>query len=358
MNQDHHDQSEPVKTPYRLQVLVTGATGFVGRSLVQRLYEAEPNLVKTVVRRETSLVPAGVEKRLIGDLAADTDWRAALRGVEAVVHLAARVHIMRDTADNPLREFRRTNVEGTLNLARQAAQMGVRRFIFLSSVKVNGEGQVAIWKRPETEPQAARTGRLDAPDVYRETDTPAPQDAYGVSKHEAEQGLRLLAAATGMELVIIRPPLVYGPGVRANFQLLMRAIAKGIPLPLGASNNGRSLVGLDNLVDFIRTCLAHAAAANQTFLVSDGDDVSTRELIDRIARVMGRPARLVPVPAPILLAGATLCGKRLAAQRLLGSLRVDISKARQVLGWRPPFGMEEELKRTVSFWQSGADVPQ
>jgi len=257
------------------------------------------------------------------------DWGKVLFGITTVVHLAARVHVMHDTEADPLMAFRVVNVEGTLNLTRQAAAAGVKRFVFISSVKVNGE--------------LTQSGR-----AFTEADSPDPQDAYGLSKHEAEQGLRQLAVDTGMEVVIIRPPLVYGPGVKANFAALMRAVQRGWPLPLGAVPNQRSLVALSNLVDFIVTCIAHPQAANQTFLVSDGQDLSTTELVRGMARAAGVPARLLPVPVWALQAGATLLGKGDAVQRLCGNLQVDISKARQLLGWVPPISIDEGLRRVVA----------
>ncbi len=232
---------------------------------------------------------------------------------------------MDESATDPLREFRRVNVEGTLNLARQAAACGVRRFIFVSSVKVNGESTEAA--HPFTAQQA-----------------PAPLDPYGISKMEAEQGLCQIAAETGMEVVIIRPPLVYGPGVKANFSALMRAVQRGLPLPLALVRNQRSLIALDNLVDFIITCATHPKAANQTFLVSDGQDLSTPELIRKIALAADVPARLLPVPVWALQAGARLLGKGDAMQRLCGNLQVDISKARELLGWVPPVSVEDGLR--------------
>lgn len=306
-------------------VLVTGATGFVGKALVARLVETGRFRVRGAVRRGADYLPTTVERAVVGDLTPDLNWQLALSGADAVVHLAGRVHEMRDAAADPLAEFRRVNVAGTLNMARQAAVAGVKRFVFVSSVKVNGEGG-----------------------VYNESDPPAPKDAYGISKHEAELGLLAIASETGMEVVIIRPPLVYGPGVRANFRLLLRMVARAIPLPLGAIHNRRSLVAVDNLVDFIITCLEHAAAANETFLVSDGEDLSTTDLIRRLARAMGRPARLIPVPTSVLMAGATLLRKGDVAHRLLGSLQVDISKARALLGWKPPLSVDEALQRTVA----------
>ena len=310
-------------------ILVTGATGFVGRALVQRLLaEDESRRVAVAVRRGGQQWPQRVLPRVTGDLEPSTDWSVALGGVSAVVHCAARVHVMSDTAADPLAEFRRVNVQGTLNLARQAAAVGARRFVFVSSIKVNGE--------------ATQLGR-----PFTADDAPAPLDAYGVSKMEAEQGLRELSAQTGMEVVIIRPPLVYGPDVKANFAAMMRWLRRGIPLPLGAIHNQRSLVALDNLVDLIVTCLSHPAAANQTFLVSDGEDVSTTELLQRMGQAMNRQARLIPVPAGMLTQAAALMGKRDVAQRLCGSLQVDIQKTRQLLGWKPPLTLDQGLKKAA-----------
>ncbi|AEY02316.1 NAD-dependent epimerase/dehydratase [Oceanimonas sp. GK1] len=233
---------------------------------------------------------------------------------------------MKDEVADPLAEYRKVNVEGTLNLARQAAVAGLKRFIFISSIKVNGE-QTLLGK-PFTADDAA-----------------APEDAYGMSKWEAEQGLRQLAAETGMEVVIIRPPLVYGPGVKGNFASMIKLVEKGLPLPLGAIHNRRSLVALDNLVDLIITCIDHPGAANQVFLAGDGEDVSTTELLRGVANAAGKPCRLLPVPAGLLQLGATALGKKAVAQRLLGSLQVDISKARNLLGWTPPLSVEQGLKR-------------
>ena len=310
-------------------ILVTGATGFVGRAVVQRLLvEDESQGVAVAVRREDPKLSERVLQHVTGDLESSTDWSVALDGVSAVVHCAARVHVMADTATNPLDEFRRVNVQGTLNLARQAAAAGVQRFVFVSSIKVNGE--------------ATQLGR-----PFTAADAPAPLDAYGVSKMEAEQGLREIALQTDMEVVIIRPPLVYGPDVKANFAAMMRWLRRGVPLPLGAIHNQRSLVALGNLVDLILTCLTHPAAANQTFLVSDSEDVSTTELLQRMGQAMGRPARLLPVPASWLKLAATLVGKPDVAQRLCGSLQVDIEKTRRLLGWTPPLSLAEGLKRAA-----------
>jgi nucleoside-diphosphate-sugar epimerase len=310
-------------------ILITGVTGFVGGALVKRLMAggACGGVVASLRRLDASL-PDGVKLVQVGDLLPTTDWSMALQQVDAVVHCAARVHVMQDSANNPLEAYRHVNVQGTLNLAQQAAQAGARRFVFVSSIKVNGE--------------ATLPGK-----PFRADDEPAPLDPYGLSKMEAEQGLREFSAQTGMEVVIVRPPLVYGPGVKANFASMMRWLAKGVPLPLGAIHNTRSMVALDNLVDCLVTCLKHPAAAGQTFLVSDGEDVSTSQLLRRTAHAMGKPARLLPVPAVFLQWGASLLGKGDVAQRLCGSLQVDISKTRQLLGWSPPLTLDQGLKKAV-----------
>lgn len=311
-----------------MRVLLTGATGFVGRGLLERI-SALPNLeLVAALRRPISGLPEFVTSLQVSGLSPDTDWQEGLKGIGAVIHSAARVHVMHDTSSDPLAEFRKVNVEGTLSLARQAAASGVRRFIFISSIKVNGEGT------PMGVPYLA-----DAP--------AAPTDPYGISKLEAEQGLRLLAAETGMEVVIIRPTLVYGPGVKANFLNMMRWLHKGVPLPFGAIYNKRSLVALDNLVDLIVTCIDHSAAANQTFLVSDGEDLSTTELLSRMAKALGQSARLLPLPSWMLESSAKLLGKQALAQRLCGSLQVDITKTRDLLGWKPPVSVDEALRRTA-----------
>ncbi|WP_155877692.1 SDR family oxidoreductase [Desulfuromonas sp. AOP6] len=305
------------------KILITGVTGFVGRRLCARL-KADARAVCCAVRRQSS----NATEIVVGDIGPDTQWVEALRGADTVIHLAARVHVMNESMRDPLAAFQRINVAGTINLAREAVVAGVKRFIFLSTVKINGEETTA-----------------DQP--FTEQDAPHPQDPYGISKHEAEEGLRLLAEETGLEIVIIRPPLVYGPGVKGNFSSMMHWVAKGIPLPLGAIHNQRSLVGLDNLIDFIITCIDHPAAANQTFLVSDGEDLSTTALLRRVGQAMDKPARLIPVPMGMLKFGAQLLSKQAIAQRLCGNLQVDISKARNVLGWKPPVGLDEGLRRAV-----------
>lgn len=309
------------------KVMVSGATGFVGSAVIVRLLTIGNVCVIAGSRSSTTEWPVGVTPLLLPDFGGKSHL-IPLVGVDVVVHSAARVHVMRDQASDPLAEFRKVNVEGTLNLARQAAAAGVRRFIFISTIKVNGEGT------PVGVPYLA-----DA--------QAAPADPYGISKMEAEQGLRALAAETGMEVVIIRPTLVYGPGVKANFLNMMRWLHKGVPLPFGAIHNRRSLVALDNLVDLIVTCIDHPAAANQTFLVSDGEDLSTTELLRRMAAALGKPARLLPVPSWLLEAAAALLGKQALSQRLCGSLQVDIGKTRELLEWTPPVSVDEALRKTA-----------
>lgn len=310
-------------------ILVTGATGFVGGALVARLLTEDANQsVVVAVRNLDKKWPNQVHPALVKDLSPATDWRKALRGVTTVVHCAARVHIMQDDDSDPLEAYRQVNVRGTLNMASQAAESGVTRFVFVSSIKVNGE---------ET-----KNGH-----PFTADDTPAPQDPYGVSKLEAEEGLQQISSETGMEIVIVRPPLVYGPGVKANFASMVRWVSKGVPLPLGNIGNRRSMVALDNLVDLLATCVVHSAAAGQTFLVSDGEDVSTTELLRRTAIAMGKPAHLLPIPEVFLRLGATLLGKRELAQRLCGSLQVDIEKTHRLLNWQPPLTLDQGLKKAV-----------
>ena len=267
----------------------------------------------------------------VGDISPATDWKHALQGIDHVVHLAARVHVMRDTAVDPMAEFRRANVDSSLQLARQAMAAGVSRFVYISSIKVNGDSSAA--GHP-----------------FRASDTPQPVDPYGRSKYEAEQALRALTTGTRMELVVVRPPLVYGPGVRANFRGMMEWLRRGIPLPFGAVDNCRSLVSLDNLCDVIVTCLRHPAAGGQTFLVSDDDDISISELLRRLGLALGHPARLLSISPTLLRAGLNVLGRPAVAQRLLGSLQVDITHTREVLGWQPPVALDEGLRRAaISF---------
>jgi len=312
------------------KVFVTGASGFLGRALIERL--AFLNFSCTAaLRQPLGSIPASVERVKFDSLDNTFNWSPVLAGHEVVVHCAARVHVMNDASADPLVEFRKVNVSGTLHLAAQAAAAGVRRFIFISSIKVNGEA---------TQPGSP----------FNADDVPSPRDPYGVSKMEAEQGLRAMAEKTGMEVVIIRPVLVYGPGVKANFLSMMRWMDKGIPLPFAAIDNRRSLVALDNLVDLIVTCIAHPKAANQTFLVSDGDDLSTASLLKKMAQALNKRANLFPIPGYMLQGAATLVGKKAISQRLLGSLQVDISKTRNLLQWQPPLSVDAALKVTASHY--------
>ncbi len=310
-------------------VLVTGASGFVGEALVFRLLVDKAFAVTAAARGAT---------RLHGLCPVESfDLRQPLllpplSTVQVVVHAAARVHVLNDIAVDPLAEFRRVNVEGTLELARRAAESGVERFIFISSIKVNGEST-----------------ELGKP--FTADDCLAPSDPYGVSKYEAEAALQQLARETGMEVVIIRPPLIYGPGVKANFLNMLSWLDKGLPLPLGAIRNQRSLVAIENLVSLIVTCIDHPAAANQTFLVSDGEDLSTSQLLRRLSLALGKPARLLPVPESLLKLAAAVLGKHAIAQRLCGSLQVDISKNLRLLGWKPLVNMDRAMLQTAGHYQ-------
>ena len=267
----------------------------------------------------------------MGDIGPDTDWSAALQGVGTVVHLAARVHVMHDTAADLLAEFRRVNVDGTRLLARMAAAAGVQRLLFLSSIKVNGEST----RRP-----------------FTEADAPRPEDAYGISKWEAELALIQVARDAGMQWVILRAPLIYGPGVGANFLRLTHAVARRAPLPLGAIDNRRSLLYVGNLVDGIRVCLSHPGARDQVLLLSDGEDVSSADLVRRLAAALQVRPRLLPVPVPLLRIAGRLTGGAAAVERLSGSLQVDSSRIRAALGWAPPFSLDEGLAETARWYRN------
>lgn len=307
-----------------MNILVTGGSGFVGGAIAAEIARRENMRLTCAVRRSGS-APGGSEV-LVKELGPHADWSDAVRNQDVVVHAAARAHVMKESVNDPLKEYRRVNVDGTLQLARQAAEAGVRRFVFISSIKVNGETSAA--GRP-----------------FTANDIPDPAGPYGVSKMEAEQGLSEVSRETGMEVVVIRPPLVYGRGVKGNFATMAKLVRRGFPLPLGSVRNRRTLVSVENLVDFTLACITHPAAANEVFLVGDGQDLSTTELLRAIAKAVGKPARLIPVPSALLMLAANVLGKKNAAQRVLGSLQSDISKARQVLGWEPPLSVEEGLHR-------------
>jgi nucleoside-diphosphate-sugar epimerase len=304
-------------------ILVTGANGFLGSALIRRL-ERDGRPVVGSVRKSSD------DKYIaVGDIGPNVDWCGALDGVDCVIHCAARVHVMNDTSADPLLMFREVNTGGTLNLAMQAAKKGVQRFIYLSSLKVNGE----------------LTG---AGQYFSAEDVPAPTDPYAVSKLEAENGLRRLADQSGMDLVIVRPPLVYGPGVKANFATMIRWLSYGIPLPFGAvDTNRRSLIAVDNLVDLLVVCIDHPRAPGEVFLASDGEDVSTASLLRQLSYALGKPSRLWCISPNILSAVAKLLGREDFSRRLLGNLQVNMAKTYNVRGWYPPIDLAEGLRRAV-----------
>jgi nucleoside-diphosphate-sugar epimerase len=310
--------------------LVTGANGFIGRHLVSTLGQRGFPVVQTVrTHAGTGESTGGIFA--VGDVGPGTTWDSALNRVNVVVHLAARVHVLNDSAPDPLHEFRAANVAGTERLAWSAAAKGARRFVYLSSAGVNG---------PRSGVQA-----------FTEQDSPRPYDAYTVSKWEAEEALRAIAGETGLEVVILRPPLVYGPDNPGNFLRLLGLISSGWPLPLRALNNRRSLIFVGNLVDAIIHCALDPAAAGQTYLVKDGEDVSTPELIRRLAALMELPPRLVYFPPFLLRWAAKMAGKTPDLDRLMGSFIVDDSKIRVTLGWRPPYSLASGLRETIAWYR-------
>jgi nucleoside-diphosphate-sugar epimerase len=312
---------------------VSGATGFVGLRLCQKLL-AEGWYVRGAVRSTASAtkLPEGTDVIQIGAIGPNTDWSGKLDGMDTVIHLAARVHIMKETTDDPLSEFRYVNAAGTEHLARAAAKAGVRRLMYISTIKVNGE----------------RTKEIP----FTEDDEPAPQDPYAISKWEAEQALQRISAETGLEIVVVRPPLVYGPGVKGNFLRLLKLVEKSIPLPLSMVRNRRSLIGLDNLVDVLVRCIERPEASGQTFLVADGEDLSTPELLKHVAEALGRRARLFPFPSFLLRLGSKLMGVEGTWDRLFGSLVVDSRKVQRLLGWRPPVSVRDGLQQTARWYLS------
>jgi nucleoside-diphosphate-sugar epimerase len=312
--------------------LVTGANGFIGITLCSEL-KARGMRVRCAVRESAKFSINDCDVVEVAGLGANTDWSGALQDVSVVIHLAARVHVMHDTARDPLDEFRRINVAGTLRLARQAAANGVKRFVFVSSVKVNGE--------------STAEGHS-----FREIDAPAPRDPYGISKSEAEAALRQLAVETGMEVVIVRPPLLYGPEVKGNFAQMLGVLSKGTYLPLASVRNLRSFIYVGNMADALISCATHPAAANQTYLVSDGVDVSTPDLLKMAGEAMGRPARLIPFPTSLLRLAGRLAGKTAQIDRLLGSLRIDSGKIRRELNWTPPYTMQQGLRATAEWYRN------
>jgi len=390
-----------------MKFLITGANGFVGKPLCAELLRQGQsvraavrvadspieNVAASASRRTLAAdwIPASVsrygaghagmtqEVAAVGSIDGATDWTAALRCVDVVIHLAARVHVMKDAVANPLAEFLKVNLDGTANLARQAASARVKRLVYVSSVKVNGEctlfpstsplnplvKQLAIRLSPQAGkslviPQAGEEanekGNLqslgEGKRVFSESDKPHPQDSYGVSKWQAEQALHRVAAETGLEVVIVRPPLVYGAEVKGNFAQMLKILSKGIPLPLASVHNLRSLVYVENLVDALIVCATHSAAAGQTYLVSDGEDISTPDLLRQLGDAMGHPARLFPCPPALLKLAGRLTGKADQIERLMGSLQVDSGKIRRELGWAPPYTLEQGLRATADWYRA------
>ena len=314
-----------------MNMLITGANGFIGQALCKRML-TDGYQVRGAVRSAAQMaaLPSGVEGALVGDIGPKTDWSDALSGIEGIVHLAARVHVMRESAADPLAAFRLVNVAGTERLALQAAEAGVKRLVYVSSIKVNGE---------------STNGK-----PFSEEDVPRPEDPYGISKWEAEQLLREIEARTGMCVTILRPPLLYGPGVKANFLKLIRVVDKGIPLPLGSIDNKRSLLGLGNLADLIGRCIEEPAAKGETFVVSDGQDLSTADLVRKIASALNKKPRIFSLSPSVLRATGRITGKQDAVRRLTECLKIDSTKVRKMLAWLPPFSVEQELARTAEWY--------
>lgn len=309
--------------------LVTGANGFVGSALVKALAEEGIEVIAAVRSNAdaTQTIP-GVTFSVVDGLGPGTHWDSVLAGVDTVVHCAARVHVMTEDEADPLEAFRAVNVEGTLRLAQQAAKAGVKRFVFLSSIKVNGE-------------------HTDGRPPFSSSDAPVPEDHYGISKYEAEEQLKAISKETALELTIVRPPLVYGPGVKGNFRKLMALADSGIPLPFGAVNNQRSLIYIGNLVDFIVFAALHKDSANEVYVVSDGEDLSTKDLLTELRLLMDRKPRLVPVPVWVFQTMASVFGKKDVVQRLFGSLQVNPEKVMRQLGWKPKYSVREGLLATL-----------
>jgi len=336
VNKTNGQTHQQLKIKGMKRVLVTGANGFIGTNLCKRLLGENFHVRGAVRPGKAILLPKGVEATHVESIEGDTAWGNALEGVHTVVHLAALVHVMKDSASDSFAEYRKVNVQGSEHLALAAAQYGAKRFIFMSSVKVNGEGRST---------------------PYNEEDLQKPQDDYSMSKWEAEKVLNEISYETGMELVVLRPPLVYGPGVKANFLRLLEVVKLGIPIPLARVNNRRSLIFLGNLLDAIVACITHPEAAGQIFLVSDGRDLSTPEVIWMIAEAMGRKARLFSFPPNMLKTMGKIIGRSAEIDRLTGSLCVDSSKIRSMLGWKPPYTLEEGIRETAEWYLKSADYP-
>ncbi len=309
-------------------ILVTGATGFVGKAIVEKLMGSTYQ-IRACSRDNKFTFSSGLKPFVVGDLSEQSNWKEALQGIDVVIHLAARVHVMNDNELDPLTEYRKINTNATLRLAKQAASLGVKQFIFMSTIKVNGEATIEN-------------------NCFKADDRVSLTDPYAISKYEAEQGLLALAKETNMEVVIIRPPLVFGPGVKANFESMIKWVKLGIPLPFGAVENKRSLIAIDNLVSFVVHCIKHPNAKNEVFLISDGEDISTTDLIQKIAKAFGRKAWLIPVPTQLMRNVAKIMGREKLADRLLGSLQIDNSKAMELLSWKPISSIDEQLNKLAA----------
>ena len=311
-----------------MRILITGANGFIGQALLEFFSNSDPSIKIRAVARKIASCPSNIELIVVDDITHNTDWQHVLMGVDVIIHLAARVHVMADQSVDPLSEYRKTNVGGTLNFARQAAQQGVKRFIFMSTIKVNGE--------------FTENGQ-----AFTEEWEPNPLDPYAVSKFEAEEGLKTICALNAMQYVIIRPPLIYGPGVKANFAKLMKLVSLRFPLPLGGVRNQRSMLALGNLVDFIYTAINHPRAGNQLFLLAENLVISTPNLLSKLGVEMHKPILLISLPPEFLLWLGKLMGVHTIIQRLIESLQIDSSKARAMLDWLPPFSVDQSLQETV-----------
>ena len=308
-----------------MRILITGQSGFVGRVLFKELQNRGYTVRGT--NRTASHRHVMRDIVAVGDVGSSTDWSEALQETDVIIHLANRAHVLDESSRDPLSLFREINVEGSIQLAKQAAAIGVKRFIFVSSIKVNGERTDEYPFTPE--------------------DQPNPQNPYAVSKTEAEMALRRVAQVSSMEVVIIRPPLVIGSGAKGNFQRLTGLVRSGIPLPIGSINNRRSIVSLGNLVDFLIHCIANTQAANQTFLVSDGVDLSTPDLIRMVASSMKQSVRLFPFPVSLLKMVAKIVGQQGTANRLCGSLQLNMEKNRRLLNWTPPYSLQQGIRDAV-----------
>ncbi len=325
-------------------IAVTGANGFVGRVLCDQLLSQRFGVRRLI--RSASGSHGTVTQ--IGDINPKTDWSTALDGISTVIHCAARAHVMNDCATDSLAAYRSVNVGGTRRLAEQAVACGVKRLVYLSSVKVNGDKTEV--DKPLLSPGLPSSSTDWAKQYFTPFQTPVPKDNYGISKWEAEQALWQVAQETSLEVVVVRSPLVYGPGVRSNFLRLMRMVQRGWSLPFGLVNNRRSMVALDNLVDLLIRCVESPKSSGQTFMVSDGQDLSTPELVRGLADVMGVPARLLPVPHWMLHVSGKLMGRQAEIERLIGSLQVDISHTCTTLDWTPPISVEEGLRRAAEWF--------